>query len=265
MREPLRNILDILYFRRQIGRIKNLRNVHVKTQCPKSTRLILLPKRKTYRNRSIVLKCQHGNRLKRRCRFAKKIDHTTFAARRLIDEKCHQALLFEYSNNVGRTAIFGNQKLAGRLAEVLDELVQIRIIQGASNGMRRISQHAERKSADFKVAEMSRNDDHGPVLVQYAQERFGIDESNVIRPVEVADFSPGECNFDSHEEKVFPHFVDEALPFFFISFGKGDLQIFVEQSAADGNDAGEEDCKSIGKEFAGSQTQRLDDAKYDSD
>jgi peptidyl-prolyl cis-trans isomerase SurA len=59
--------------------------------------------------------------------------------------------------------------------EAYNKAVQIRIVQCSGNGVRRISQHSERKAPNLKIAKVSRYQNDRAVLIQQAQQRFHMD------------------------------------------------------------------------------------------
>jgi hypothetical protein len=112
---------------------------------------------------------------------------------------------------------------------------------------------------------VSRYQNDGSVLVQQTQQWFGIDKADMIRPIPISNFSVGKCCFYSHQKQMFPHRPNDLLPFFFIEFGKCGLQVFTKKPAANRQNSGKKKGKTIGKKPARFQTQRLENAKHDSD
>jgi hypothetical protein len=186
-------------------------------------------------------------------------------SRPLIDKKSHQSTLFKDSGNLRRSPLFGNKILSRRLSKILDKPVQIRIVQRSGNGMRRIGQHTERKAANFKIAEMSRYQYHRTVLMQQTQQRLGIDQLNMIRPIEISDLPPSKCHFNSHQEQMFPHCPNDKSAFLLIKLRKSNLQIFMEQPTSDRQNPRKNKRQPASKSLVCLQTQRLDNTKQDSD
>ena len=156
-------------------------------------------------HRSVAAECEQRDRFVARGWTAQEVDPASFGASVLVAKQSQNATAVQHFLNGSRAAIFGQNKLPVRFSEIVDESVQIRIVQGPSNGIAGHSKQACGVTAHFKIPKMARYGDQGTIVDQVTGHLDFVDDVHIVAPVGVMYFARSMRNLTAHHQQVIPH------------------------------------------------------------
>src|SRR5690242_6530176 len=99
--------------------------------------------RTAYADQSVVLLGEQRNRLQCRCRLAEKLDEDAAAPCVLISQQCESASLLQQGQHAIKATLLGDQSVPRLLSEAGEPILQVGIIQLASDDAHLKSEQAE--------------------------------------------------------------------------------------------------------------------------
>ena len=117
----------------------------------------------------------------------------------LIAQQRENAAALHDVLNIGPAAFFGQHVLTRPAAEMVHEVVEIRVIERPSDRERRKAEQAHHVARKFEVAKVTRDQDEWPAAKERADERFLIDNVGVVFPVGLVNLARSLGDFNDHQ------------------------------------------------------------------
>jgi hypothetical protein len=158
-----------------------------------------------------------------------KIDPHPFASRVLVADEHQRASCPQQRVGHFRAAVRGDDHLPHRLAKAVHQPVQVRVVEGAGDRERRKAPEAGDVAAYLKIAKVGGDDHLWPRLEELAHQLPLAVHSHELPPVGLVDLARGVGNLARHQQQMLPHLAGQSAAIGFGRFGKGDLQVVVDE------------------------------------